>query len=219
MIKLYQSYTSGQAVVVSKLNELQAMLKMVSFTIDGVVEDVCELSRYAAIEGMKIIAQGVEDNWMIRKEELLKNHPSFDFEKRYMVVIYNSPLGKLISFDDFVGFDYRDEPVNVNIYTNGELAYALLEPLYGIKLSTEAKVGSDEYITEKVREFTEIYRLFLNEYLLFSQFNEEDFIIYSWSDDWSNFFDAGQDWWGTFYWTVYNKKNNTIIVLGASESD
>lgn len=37
--------------------------------------------------------------------------------------------------------------------------------------------------------------------------------------DWSNYFDAGKEWWGTFYWTVFNKKNNTIMVLGASETD
>lgn len=60
---------------------------------------------------------------------------------------------------------------------------------------------------------------FLNSFLLISEFETTDSIIYKWNDDWSNFFDPGKEWWGTFYWTVYNRANNTMIVLTSSETE
>ena len=43
--------------------------------------------------------------------------------------------------------------------------------------------------------------------------------IYSWSTDWSNYFDAGKEWWGTFYWTVRRADSGWITVIGASTTD
>lgn len=43
--------------------------------------------------------------------------------------------------------------------------------------------------------------------------------IVSWSTDWSNYFDAGNEWWGAFYWTVRPKSSNSIVVIGASSTD
>ena len=43
--------------------------------------------------------------------------------------------------------------------------------------------------------------------------------IFSWSTDWSNYFDAGKEWWGAFYWTVRPMGSDSIIVIGASTTD
>ena len=43
--------------------------------------------------------------------------------------------------------------------------------------------------------------------------------VYSWSTDWSNYFDAGNEWWGAFYWTVRPINSNLIVVIGASTTD
>jgi len=43
--------------------------------------------------------------------------------------------------------------------------------------------------------------------------------IFSWSTDWSNYFDAGKEWWGAFYWTVRPTGSNSIVVIGASSTD
>lgn len=43
--------------------------------------------------------------------------------------------------------------------------------------------------------------------------------IYSWSTDSSKFFDAGKEWWGTFFWTVYNPTKNWYIGIVGSDTD
>jgi hypothetical protein len=43
--------------------------------------------------------------------------------------------------------------------------------------------------------------------------------ILAWSTDWSNYFDAGRDWWGAFLWTVKPASRDCIVWIGASTSD
>ena len=43
--------------------------------------------------------------------------------------------------------------------------------------------------------------------------------IYRWSDEVSNYFTAGRDWWGCYFWTVYNPKTNLIVGIAGSTSD
>lgn len=120
----------------------------------------------------------------------------FDFEKRYRINVTGKPSGKPISFDQFVGFDYKNKDVNVHDYRGCDLAYALLEPPYGIKLQIDAALNTPEYVAIKTKELTALYCMFLNDFILLSECNKEHLIIYSWSDDWSNFFDAGKEGWG-----------------------
>lgn len=220
MIQLTETYTWQQAAAISRLDKLEVELKMVSFAIEEPVTDIFSLSQYAAVEGMKIFAQRLDDDWYSCKDDVLKKFPTFNFDKCFRIKIYDyKPTGKQISFDEFAGADAQNQSVNVKDYTKWELAYVLLEPPYGIRLPITAKPGSYEYYATKTKEYTALYHMFLNDFLLLSQYKKEDFIIYSWSDDWSDFFDAGKEWWGTYYCTIYNKRNNTIIVLGASATD
>lgn len=53
--------------------------------------------------------------------------------------------------------------------------------------------------------------------LLFTDINE--IVIYSWQTDCSNYFDAGKEWWGSFFWTVYNPAKNWYIAITASTTD
>jgi hypothetical protein len=43
--------------------------------------------------------------------------------------------------------------------------------------------------------------------------------IYTWSTDWSNYFDPGHEWWGAFLWTVHNREQHLMIGLAASATD
>lgn len=43
--------------------------------------------------------------------------------------------------------------------------------------------------------------------------------IFSWSTDWSNYFEAGHEWWGAFYWTIRPTGSQRIVVVGASSTD
>ena len=47
----------------------------------------------------------------------------------------------------------------------------------------------------------------------------ENLEIYRWSTDWSNYFEAGLEWWGAFYWTVYDRLSNFFVVIGGSTTD
>ena len=47
----------------------------------------------------------------------------------------------------------------------------------------------------------------------------ERWVIYRWSTDWSNYFDAGHEWWGAFYWTVYSAETSLLTTVGASSTD
>jgi hypothetical protein len=44
-------------------------------------------------------------------------------------------------------------------------------------------------------------------------------IIYEWPVDWSNFFVAGQEWWGSYLWTFASPGTHQIVVLAASTTD
>lgn len=43
--------------------------------------------------------------------------------------------------------------------------------------------------------------------------------IYEWTTDWSNYFEAGHEWWGTACWSVYDRHMNRYVVILASATD
>lgn len=47
----------------------------------------------------------------------------------------------------------------------------------------------------------------------------ESLEVFEWTTDWSNYFDAGHEWWGTACWSVYDTSLNRYVVLFASATD
>lgn len=43
--------------------------------------------------------------------------------------------------------------------------------------------------------------------------------IFSWGTDWSNYFYAGKEWWGAFFWTLRQPGSDIFTVIGASTTD
>ena len=43
--------------------------------------------------------------------------------------------------------------------------------------------------------------------------------VYRWNDEFSNYFDAGKEWWGTGLWSVYDYFDRTMVIIGASLTD
>ena len=43
--------------------------------------------------------------------------------------------------------------------------------------------------------------------------------VYEWTTDWSNYFDAGHEWWGAACWSVYDSSLNRYVVIMASTTD
>lgn len=46
-----------------------------------------------------------------------------------------------------------------------------------------------------------------------------EYAIYRWSDAASNYFDAGREWWGTFFWTAHEIGTDHILGIAASSTD
>jgi hypothetical protein len=79
---------------------------------------------------------------------------------------------------------------------------AFFHPPYGLRGTRD----------EKVRLFERITRAVLGERPDLAE-------IYSWSTDWSNYFDAGHEWWGAFYWTIRPPGSGRFTVVAASSTD
>lgn len=47
----------------------------------------------------------------------------------------------------------------------------------------------------------------------------DDCVIFRWSDDASNYFDDGKEWWGTFFYTVYAPQIARMVGVVASTTD
>lgn len=43
--------------------------------------------------------------------------------------------------------------------------------------------------------------------------------IYKWSPDCSNYFDAGKEWWGCYFWTLSTAGSDRIVAIAASSTD
>ena len=93
---------------------------------------------------------------------------------------------------------------------DGEYRHAFLEPPYGSDLTKE--------------DFIHVNNV------LFP--NTENIEIYDWCSDidwhssppywenkWSDYFDYGLEWWGAYFWTIYDKNDNIFIIIAASTTD
>ncbi len=75
--------------------------------------------------------------------------------------------------------------------------YAFLDPPYGTP-----------YLTPDFVKFNDV---------LFP--NKEDTEVYRWNDDFSDYFDDGKEWWGTGFWSAYDKQTGIFVIIGASQTD
>jgi hypothetical protein len=81
-------------------------------------------------------------------------------------------------------------------------AHAFTDPPYSL-------AGSRQ---EVQRLFAEFARVFFDDF-------SPQLVVYSWTTDWSNYFDAGHEWWGSSLWTVFVPSKKRLIWVGASTTD
>lgn len=115
-------------------------------------------------------------------------------------------VGGPVSFTSFWGTDdVTPQQINQYAWSIPEVdgyKTAFFHPPYGMR-------GSDR---EKEDLFDGINELVLGS-------NPTECEIFSWPTDWSNYFEAGKEWWGAFYWTVRPSESNSVIIIGASSTD
>lgn len=92
---------------------------------------------------------------------------------------------------------------NLGLEFTGGFVQAFLYPPYSMKLGETIK-ESGEYINHFMKLFFD---------------NLSELEVYSWSIDCTQFFNSGKEWWGSYFWTVYNKTKNIYIGIVGSDSD
>ena len=139
--------------------------------------------------------------------------------------------GKEISVQDFMGWQYEEVSGRV-ILSGGKLRNRyfyyddkeVIENALTIDQEDKGKIGfvyafldppysfmCGKTIFEKGNFFLDFCRL------LFTDISQIE--VYKWSTDSSNYFDEGKDWWGSFFWTVYNPCRYWYIGIIASTTD
>lgn len=94
------------------------------------------------------------------------------------------------------------KPDNNNYHPKGFID-ALLYPPYGL-VGVGKTIGIDNYLAN----FCEFF---------FDLLAETE--IYTWSTDCSDYFDDGKEWWGEYFFTVYNPKKQWYVCLIAAATD
>ena len=97
-----------------------------------------------------------------------------------------------------VSYDAEWVPNDENFGTTVPYWYALMEPLHGRR--------------NKPEDFKKV-----NEVLFPNGTDALD--INEWTTDWSEFFDAGHEWYGACCWSVYDKTLNRYVVMLVSATD
>ena len=97
-----------------------------------------------------------------------------------------------------VWYDAGWEPNEENFGTTVPYWYALMEPVHGRR--------------NKPEDFKKV-----NEVLFPNGTDTLD--IYEWTTDWSDYFDAGHEWYGACCWSVYDKTRSRYVVMLVSATD
>ena len=145
--------------------------------------------------------------------------PQFDVNAGKLILRGRSPnyLNRYFYFDAeekpaTVIYEYlrpgHDHPYYQG-FTKG-YAGAFTDPPYGLSV----------YANNQIRTLpkVEVNQLFLalNQALFGSLATMQ---IYEWPTDWSPYFDAGHEWWGSFLWTLYNPSQQWMVGVAASTTD
>lgn len=139
--------------------------------------------------------------------------------------------GKEISVQDFMGWQYEEESGRI-ILSGGKLHNRYF--YYDDKEVPEKAVAMTE---EDLKKETFAYAFFQPTYsFMITKSNFEKGIFFldfcrllftdilqievcKWSTNSSNYFDEGKDWWGSFFWMVYNPCRDRYIGILAATTD
>jgi hypothetical protein len=123
--------------------------------------------------------------------------------------------GHRISASDFFGSGYAGRALAPDLgehyATLDELDFtrAFCLPPYGLMSRSEER----GWHALSQSDFGELFESVVNEVLRNPDNASE---IWSWSTEWSTYFDAGREWWGTGCWTLETADNRIVAVLASS---
>ncbi len=200
---LTNHYTTHLAVAKQSLENVQELLYKNTKT-----KASQEKNKRAVINDFEAFAASGKQ---ISIEEFLGPYFDYDLKKPLVRGVANNA-----TFNDYFLYD-QPEIISNSIdidkrfqnhhdkYPNSSngFTYAFLEPPYGF--------GRNKTIQDKGAFFLRVIEQ------LFSDIDTIE--VYTWSTNCSTFFDAGKEWWGTFFYTIYNPIKEMYIGVLASTSD
>jgi hypothetical protein len=171
-----------------------------------------ETHQQAAIFALQILAKKLDEYFTLLVQE--RNGKRDDFFQ-----IKTNPeksRGERISLEHFLGRAYDMQQQKIVSVWN--------ENTDGSRVS---KTGSTQGYAEAFSDTPYNVQMKLEDInTLFEDINNaafdglrQDLEVYEWSNDWSTYFDAGNEWWGSFLWTVKHPTQNVIVAIGASTTD
>ncbi len=95
-------------------------------------------------------------------------------------------------------YDAEWVPNGENCGTTIPYWYAVMEPVHGRRNKPEDFKKVNEALFPKGTDMLDIYE---------------------WTTDWSDFFDAGHEWYGACCWSIYDKSMNRYVVMLVSATD
>jgi hypothetical protein len=159
------------------------------------------LHRAAALEGMAAIDRRLEQHAIRHASE------EYPVEQFFRVTADEAMLeGAHVTLSDFWGTD------NVEFQQISDRAWSI-PPIDGYKPAFfHPPYGLAGGVSDNLALFDEINRHVLGG-------DPQRAEIWVWSTNWSNYFDAGHEWWGAFYWTVRAAGGQRVCVIAASATD
>jgi len=173
----------------------------------GVLDYVFLKQKDAASHRAAVLAGMAEIDRRLEQWAVQKSSADLPIETFFRVRCDETKLtGEQVSFAKFWGTDdVEPQPVGDRAWSIPNIdgyKTAFFHPPYGLRGSS----------SEKHELFARINRFVLGT-------EPERAEIYSWSTDWSNYFEAGHEWWGAYYWTIRPADSERMVVVAGSSTD
>lgn len=192
--------------LLTQYDALGGPVRFLPMNLEGTMPAMMPLHTAAAKFAMRIMARlvDVEMHEIAVKEWMPRDHLG------RLSIDETKFAGTQISANDFVGRSYQRATRQLTsatgsdgpYITNGYASAFVLPPCRSEILGPEA----DKLFAE------------LN-LLLFGGLEHPALEIVSWSPDCSNYFDAGKEWWGAHFWTVFNRETRQLVAILGSATD
>ena len=160
-----------------------------------------------------IYTDSVIDYFIIKNESInegIKTHQE--------ILIY---IISLLSKKYEISYNHKPDKMKANKITKEDLfneSYndLFLKPPYGnpfikkyIDQNKKEIIIQEQYTIEDFNHLNNL--LFPN--------GKENLDIYKWTTNWSNYFDEGNEWWGSKCITIYDKNSDRYVIILASATD
>jgi len=237
MTSVEQINTSDITEQLSRFDDLGGVIDFKLFKVSG-TNSVLERHLLTAQRTLELLAQD-NDNYFTKLAQSLgtnrdayfkvsANHiladtgtqilpeqffgPYFNFKEARPILLGKTgkPFQGVTAFIDYYYYDNVENNENIVIVHHNNNDYTT-------QGYTDAFLSPPHYFAGNMTNL-EIGKLFLE----FNQFLFDDInkiTVYSWPTDCSNYFEAGKEWWGSFFWTVHNPIKDWYIGIAASTTD